>query len=174
MSKYKNNGKGLVVFFIIVGLVLLGSLYSKPAQAANEYLQGSGGHCQTATLEPYAEVGEQDGTNDNTYPNSDNNNYKGTNNGSNWRVGIRLSIALGSTCNAEYKRIMRTNALLKQQLEMLKMCARYKGLDLGPEFSEVKRMCSGVNKKPTEAKVDESPTVDEAISEAKAVIDRLK
>jgi len=155
----------LVTFFCLLGT---------NAYAANEYLQSGGGHCQTATLEPYAEVGEQDGTNDNTYPNSDNNNYKGTNNGSNWRVGIRLSIALGSTCNAEYKRIMRTNELLKQQLEMLKMCARYKGLDLGPEFSEVKRMCAGVNKKPTEAKVDESPTVDEAISEAKAVIDRLK
>jgi hypothetical protein len=57
---------------------------------------------------------------------------------------------------------------------MLKMCARYKGLDLGPEFSEVKRMCAGVNKKPTEAKVDEPPTVDEAISEVQAVIDRIE
>ena len=98
-------------------------------------------------------------------------NYKGTNNGSNWRVGIRLRIALGSTCNAEFKKIMRTNALLMQQLEMLKMCARYKGLDLGPEFSEVKRMCAGVNKKPTEAK---APTVDETILEAKKVIDRIE
>ena len=155
----------LVTFFCLLGT---------NAYAANEYLQGGGGHCQTATLEPYAEIGEQDGTNDSTYPNSDNNNYKGTNNGSNWRVGIRLSIALGSTCNAEYKRIMRTNALLKQQLEMLKMCARYKGLDLGPEFSEVKRMCAGVNKQPTEAKADETPTVDEAINDAKEIIERLK
>ena len=150
MSKYKNNGKGLVVFFIIVGLVLLGSLYSKPAQAANEYLQGSGGHCQTATLEPYAEVGEQDGTNDSTYPNSDNNNYKGTNNGSNWRFGFRLNIPLGSTCTKKYKETMMQNVLLRQQLEMLKMCARYKGLELGPEFGEVKRMCAGVSKPETE------------------------
>ena len=155
----------LVTFFCLLGT---------NAYAANEYLNGGGGHCQTATLEPYAEIGEQDGTSGNTYPNSDNNNYKGTNNGSNWRVGIRLSIALGSTCNEEYKRIMRTNELLKQQLEMLKMCARYKGLDLGPEFGEVKRMCAGVNKKPTEAKVDETPTVNEAINEAKKVIDRIE
>ena len=159
---------------LLVVIVCIFAFWPKTAKAANEYLQSGGGHCSTATLEPYAEIGEQDGTSGNTYPNSDNNNYKGTNNGSNWRVGIRLSIALGSTCNAEYKRIMRTNALLKQQLEMLKMCARYKGLNLGPEFSEVKRMCAGVNKQPTEAKADETPTVDEAINDAKEIIERLK
>jgi len=147
MSKYKNTSKSLVVFLIIVGIVLLGSLYSKPAKAANEYLQGGGGHCQTATLEPYAEIGEQDGTNDSTYPNSDNNNYKGTNNGSNWRFGFRLNIPLGSTCTKKYKETMLQNELLKQQLEMLKLCARYKGLELSDEFAEVKRMCDGVKKK---------------------------
>ena len=29
------------------------------------------------------------------------------------------------------------------------MCARYKDLDLGPEFAEVREMCAGVNKKKT-------------------------
>ena len=146
MSKYKNTSKSLVVFLIIVGIVLLGSLYSKPAKAVNEYL-GGGSHCQTATLEPYAEIGEQDGSSGNTYPNSDNNNYKGTNNGSNWRFGFRLNIPLGSTCTKKYKETMLQNELLKQQLEMLKLCARDKDLDLGPEFAEVKRMCDGVKKK---------------------------
>tara|TARA_B110000116_G_scaffold233387_1_gene217290 strand:- start:75 stop:575 length:501 start_codon:yes stop_codon:yes gene_type:complete len=160
-----------ILMITIVIVLIVSMFYTKEAHAANEYLNSGTSHCETATLEPYAEIGEQDGTSGNTYPNSDNNNYKGTNSGSNWRVGIRLRIALGSTCNAEYKRIMRTNALLKQQLEMLKMCARYKGLDLGPEFSEVKRMCAGVNKKPTEAK---APTVDETILEAKKVIDRIE
>ena len=155
----------LVTFFCLLGT---------NAYAVNEYLQNGGSHCETATLEPYAEIGESDSSGNNTFPSRDEENSANSNNGSNWRVGIRLRIALGSTCNAEYKELMRTNELLKQQLEMLKMCARYKGLDLGPEFGEVKRMCAGVNKKPTEAKVDESPTVDEAISEAKAVIDRLK
>ena len=174
MSKYKNTSKAVCLFLIVTGFIFAGTLYPTPAKAANEYLNNGTSHCETAVLEPYAEVGEQDGSSDNTYPNSDNNNYKGTNKGDNWRVGIRLRIALGSTCNAEWKRIMRTNALLMQQLEMLKMCARYKGLELGPEFGEVKRMCAGVNKKPTESKVDEPPTVEEAISEAKKVIDRIE
>jgi hypothetical protein len=42
---------------------------------------------------------------------------------------------------------MMTNELLKQQLEMLKLCARYQGLELGDEFAEVRRMCSDVSKK---------------------------
>ena len=130
----------LVTFFCLLGT---------NAYAANEYLNGGGGHCQTATLEPYAEIGEQDGTsgNTNTYPNSDNNNYKGTNNGSNWRFGFRINIPLGSTCTKKYKETMLQNELLKQQLEMLKLCARYKDLELGPEFAEVKQMCSQVKKK---------------------------
>jgi hypothetical protein len=48
---------------------------------------------------------------------------------------------------------MLQNELLKQQLELLKMCARYKDLVLGPEFAEVKRMCAGVRKKPEPLKI---------------------
>ena len=136
-----------ILMITIVIILIVSMFYTKEAHAANEYLQSGGGHCQTATLEPYAEVGEQDGTNDSTYPNSDNNNYKGTNNGSNWRFGFRLNIPLGSTCTKKYKETMLQNELLKQQLEMLKLCARYKGLELGNEFAEVKRMCDGVKKK---------------------------
>ena len=159
----------LVTFFCLLGT---------NAYAANEYLQGSSGHCETATLEPYAEVGEQDSTTDGLYPNSNSNNYNNANKGDNWRVGIRLRIALGSTCNAEYKRIMRTNALLRQQLEMLKMCARYKGLDLGPEFGEVKRMCAGVKgkAKDTERTIDEDNTeiVNDAVTSAREAIERIE
>ena len=157
----------LVTFFCLLGT---------NAYAANEYLQGSSGHCETATLEPYAEVGEQDSTTDGLYPNSNSNNYNNANKGDNWRVGIRLRIALGSTCNAEYKRIMRTNALLRQQLEMLKMCARYKGLELGPEFGEVKRMCAGVQgaKKSKADEDDDTENLKNALSDAQAIIKRLR
>lgn len=128
----------LVTFFCLLGT---------NAYAVNEYLNGGGGHCETATLEPYAEIGEQDSSGNNKYPNSDSNNSTNSNTGDNWRVGIRLRIALGSTCTKKFKETMMRNELLKQQLEMLKLCARYKGLELGPEFGEVKKMCSQVNKK---------------------------
>ena len=138
---------------LLVVIVCIFAFWPKTAKAANEYLQSGGGHCSTATLEPYAEIGQQEGTSGNIYPNSDNNNYKGTNDGSNWRFGFRLNIPLGSTCTKKYKRTMLQNELLKQQLELLKMCARYQGLELGPEFAEVRRMCAGVQKKPEPLKI---------------------
>ena len=42
---------------------------------------------------------------------------------------------------------MIQNAKLKQELELLKLCGRYKELELGPQFSTVREMCKGVNRK---------------------------
>ena len=41
------------------------------------------------------------------------------------------------------------NQKLKQELELLKLCGRYKELELGPQFATVREMCKGVNKKET-------------------------
>jgi hypothetical protein len=136
MNKYMYFG-----ILIVVAVVI--AFWSKPASAANEYLQYGGGHCQSATLEPYIEKNVEDSLSinggDSAYnSNSDRNSL---------RFGIRLSIPLGSTCTKKYKKTMMTNELLKQQLEMLKLCARYQGLELGDEFAEVRQMCSGVSKK---------------------------
>ena len=130
----------------LVIIVAILALWTKPAKAANEYLQYGGSHCETATLEPYFELSDEDGKS----INGGDSNYDNTSNRESFRVGVRLRIALGSTCTKEFKDTMMTNELLKQQLEMLKLCARYKGLELGPAFSEVKKMCSQVNKKPGE------------------------
>jgi hypothetical protein len=135
-----------VLVIIIAALALL----TKPAKAANEYLQYGGGHCQSATLEPYIEKSTEDSLSINGGDSSYNNNSDRDS----LRFGIRLSIPLGSTCTKKYKQTMMTNELLKQQLEMLKLCARYQGLELGEEFAEVRTMCAGVRKK-TEVTNDE-------------------
>jgi hypothetical protein len=136
MNKYMYFG-----ILIVVAVVM--AFWSKPAKAANEYLQYGNGHCQSATLEPYIEKTTEDSLSINGGDSSYNNNSDRDS----LRFGIRLSIPLGSTCTKKYKQTMMTNELLKQQLEMLKLCARYQGLELGEEFAEVRRMCSGVSKK---------------------------
>ena len=128
--------------WVLVIIIAALALWTKPAKAANEYLNSGGSHCETATLEPYIELTDEDGNSVNS-----DNSYNNTSNRDSVRVGIRLRIALGSTCTKKFKETMMRNELLKQQLEMLKLCARYKGLELGPEFGEVKKMCSQVNKK---------------------------
>jgi hypothetical protein len=124
---------------ILILAIVCMAFFLKPAHGANEYMNGMGGHCESATLEPYMEYNktENDGTGSADYGYNDD---RAT-------VGVRLRIPLGSTCTKEYKTLMFKNEQLKQQLEMLKLCARYKDLELGPEFAEVKQMCSQVKKK---------------------------
>lgn len=136
---------------LLIVIVCALAFWTKPAKAANEYLQSGGSHCQSATLSPYVEYNK--GSIDSG--NADNGGGSGSqfNNSNGVRFGLQLNIPLGSTCTKKYKRTMLTNELLKQQLELLKMCARYKDLVLGPEFAEVKRMCAGVQKKPEPLKI---------------------
>lgn len=143
MNKYMYFG-----ILIVVAVVM--AFWSKPAKAANEYLQYGGGHCQSATLEPYIEKSIEDSLSINGGDSSYNNNSDRNS----LRFGLRLSIPLGSTCTKKYKRTMMTNELLKQQLEMLKLCARYQGLELSDEFAEVRRMCAGVRKAKEENKLE--------------------
>ena len=137
-------------FGILIVVAVVMAFWSKSAKAANEYLQYGGGHCQSATLEPYIEKTIEDSLSINGGDSSYNNNSDRDS----LRFGLRLSIPLGSTCTKKYKRTMMTNELLKQQLEMLKLCARYQGLELGEEFAEVRRMCAGVRKAKEENKLE--------------------
>ena len=142
---------------VLTGALLLSvmaiAFWVKPAQAANEYLQG-GQHCDPVTLEPYVELNKGDDTSGNNYPSSSSNNYNSSRDSENLRVGVRLRISLGGTCTKKYRKTMLQNELLRQQLEMLKMCARYKDLELGPEFAEVRQMCAGVRKAKMENTVE--------------------
>ena len=121
---------------IIVLLLCSTSVYS-----ANEYLN-SLQHCQIGTFEPYMDYTKGG---DKYRPNS-NDAYDYDSNRVNTTIGIRLRIPFGSTCTKEYRRLVLSNELLRQQLEMLKLCARYKDLVLSDDFAEVRRMCQGVSK----------------------------
>ena len=120
---------------LVIGILLIW-VYVNAAYGANEYLNGMSSSCETSRIEFYSEVGKSDSD----YSNGDDNDYtsdRGT-------LGVRLTIPLGSPCTDEMKQIMLDNEKLKQELEMLKMCARYKDLDLGPNFATVREMCKDV------------------------------
>lgn len=129
-------GRGIIV----LAIVLLAGLYANTVHGANEYLNGMSSNCETARIEFYSEVGKSDSD----YSNGDDNDYtsdRGT-------LGVRLTVPLGSPCTDEMKEIMLDNEKLKQELEMLKMCARYKDLELGPNFATVREMCKDVKSNP--------------------------
>ena len=113
-------------------------LWSSISHARNDYLQYDN-HCQGPTLEPYMEYSKQDNTGTGT-SNSGYEDDRGT-------VGVRLRIPLTSTCSKEYRKVFNENALIRQQLEMLKMCSRYKNLELPDQFKEIREKCKGIKRK---------------------------
>jgi hypothetical protein len=125
---------GKIGWICLVALIFL-AFSDQKAQAQNEYLQYDN-HCNGITLEPYMEYSQTE----NMGTGSSNSGYddnRGT-------LGLRLRIPLQSTCSKKYRKTMNENMLLRQQLEMLKLCGRYKDLDLTDEFALVKEKCAGL------------------------------
>ena len=125
--------------YLLLALLILFTMLVRPADARNDYL-GNDNHCQGPTLEPYMEYSKQENVGTGT-SGSGYNDDRGT-------VGIRLRIPLTSTCSKEYRKVFNENALIRQQLEMLKMCSRYKNLILPDEFKEIREKCKGIKRKP--------------------------
>ena len=135
-----NRGPFWVALFIFM-IVIAWSF--KKAEAINEYLNDSGYHCSSGSAEPYIEL--RKGQSGNTYPNSYTNNYDGES--EDYAIGFRFRFQLGSSCTKEYKKMMQQNMDLKQELELLKLCSRYRDLDLGSSFATVREKCKDVKKK---------------------------
>ena len=125
--------------FLLLTMLALLALFVKPAHARNEYLQYDS-HCERTALEPYVEYSQDTNRGAGSNINNGYDDDRAT-------VGIRLRIPLTSTCTKQYRKTVDENALLRQQLELLKQCGRYKDLELGDEFALVREKCAGVNKK---------------------------
>jgi|TARA_B110000444_G_scaffold99051_1_gene93877 hypothetical protein len=122
--------------FLLLVLLSLLALFASPAQARNDYLN-SDQHCSGAALEPYIEYSQNTNRGAGSNVNNGYDDDRAT-------VGIRFRFPLQSTCTKRYRGIVTENAAIRQQLELLKMCGRYKGLELGPDFTELKQKCSQI------------------------------
>ena len=138
--------RGLLVFLIV--LLIICCLLSTKTQARNDYLGSSSSNCERGRIELYTELRGTDGKT--MYLDGDgnvDNNYNSYSDDVNGTVGLRFSWPLQSTCNDETIKLLKENDKLRQELELLANCAKYKELELGPEFATVREMCKGVNKK---------------------------
>ncbi len=144
--------KYLFLSLVLVTLVII----CRPADAVNEYLNEYTNHCSSGSIELYSDI---TGTDDKyTYLDGDgdaSNSYRGYDDDVRGSVGIRWRKELGSSCTDSYKRLMMQNQKLKQELELLKLCGRYKELELGVQFATVREMCKGVNRKENGSNNDE-------------------
>ena len=140
-----NYERGLLAFLMV--LLIICCLVSTKTQARNDYLGTSYSSCERGRIELYTELRGTDGKD--IYQDGDgdpNNSYTSYDDDVNGTIGLRFSWPLQSTCNNETIELMQDNDKLRQELELLANCAKYKDLELGPEFATVREMCKGVNK----------------------------
>ena len=145
-----NYERGLLATLIVLLIVLC--LFSSKTQARNDYLGSSNSSCERGSFELYTELRGTDGKT--TYLDGDgnvDNNYNSYSDDVNGTVGVRFRWPLQSTCNDDTIQLLRENDRLRQELELLANCAKYKDLELGDEFSTVRELCKGVNKKVDDA-----------------------
>ena len=141
-----NYEKKLIAFLLF--LIIIGCLLTSKTEARNDYLGSSSSNCERGRVELYTELRGTDGKD--IYQDGDgdpNNSYTSYDDDVNGTIGLRFSWPLQSTCNNETIELMQENDKLRQELELLANCAKYKDLELGPEFATVREMCKGVNKK---------------------------
>jgi len=140
-----NYERGLLATLIILLIVLC--LFSSKTEAKNDYLGNSRSSCERGSFELYTELRGTDGKT--TYLDGDgniDNNYNSYSDDVNGTVGARFRWPLQSTCNNDTIQLLRENDRLRQELELLANCAKYKDLELGDDFATVREMCKDVNK----------------------------
>jgi len=125
------------LFFVLSFILIVAGLTSQ-TQAVNEYLDGYNS-CERGRLEVYTEVDRYDYD---RRMDSDSDYFADSG-----KIGIRFSYPLQSTCTKENISLLLENQRIKQQLELLKLCGRYQGLELPDHFSDVREKCEGIKKK---------------------------
>jgi len=113
-------------------------------QARNDYLQGSFQQCNKGQFSVDSSYNERDNSNSTRYPGNISNNNNGYGDGSDRRIGVRWTWYLGSNCTDYTQQLITENMELSQQLELMKVCKRYAGKDLPPQFYTLSSKCKGL------------------------------
>jgi len=118
------------VMTLILGLFLW--MLSLPVYSKNEYLGGNWRNCESGHIEPYVEKTERD------IDYLDNDDSRDDDE---LRYGVRFRFKLGFTCNKKFRKQQEERYELEQQIELLKICRKYKSVEMGPQLELVAKKC---------------------------------
>jgi len=120
---------------LIIGVIFLVACVS--AQAKNEYLGDNWRDCNAGDITPYVEY-RQGGTDYIDRGSSTHEDHE-------YRVGINFRFKFGNTCDKKFKKQQENRYELNQQIELLKICRKYKSVEMGPELELVAKKCRDMN-----------------------------
>ena len=134
---------------LIIGVIFLVACAS--AQAKNEYLGDNWRDCNAGDITPYVEY-RQGGTDYIDRGSSTHEDHE-------YRVGINFRFKFGNTCDKKFKKQQENRYELNQQIELLKICRKYKSVEMGPELELVAKKCRDMKflkKEDKKKKVDDN------------------
>ena len=120
---------------IIIGVLFLVACGS--AQAKNEYLGQNWRDCYAGDITPYVEY-RQGGMDYIDRGSSSHEDHE-------YRVGVNFRFKFGNTCDKKFKKSQEERYELRHQLELLKICRKYRNIEMGPELELVAKKCRDMN-----------------------------
>ena len=116
---------------IIIGLILMFAATS--AEAKNEYLGQNWRDCYAGDITPWVEY-RQGGMDYIDRGSSSHEDHE-------YRVGINFRFKFGNTCDKKFRKAQEDRYELRQQIELLKICRKYRNIEMGPELELVAKKC---------------------------------
>ena len=120
---------------LIIGVMFLVACAS--AQAKNEYLGQNWRDCYAGDITPWVEY-RQGGMDYIDRGSSSHEDHE-------YRVGINFRFKFGHTCDKKFKKAQEDRYELRQQIELLKICRKYRNIEMGPELELVAKKCRDMN-----------------------------
>ena len=116
---------------LIIGVIFLVACGS--AQAKNEYLGQNWRDCHAGDITPWVEYrkGGMDYIDRGSSSHEDHE----------YRVGVNFRFKFGNTCDKKFRKAQEDRYELRHQIELLKICRKYKHVEMGPELELVAKKC---------------------------------
>ena len=130
----RNRATRWMQYFISSIIILLLVVFAvTSAEAKNEYLGQNWRDCYAGDITPYVEY-RQGGTEYIDRGSSTHDDHE-------YRVGVNFRFKFGNTCDKKFKKQQADRYELEQQLELLKICRKYRNVEMGPELELVAKKC---------------------------------
>ena len=105
--------------------------------AKNEYLGQNWRDCHAGEITPWVEY-RQGGMDYIDRGSSSHEDHE-------YRVGVNFRFKFGNTCDKKFKKQQEERYELRHQIELLKICRKYRNVEMGPELELVAKKCRDMN-----------------------------
>jgi hypothetical protein len=135
LARKKRNKEIRWMKYLVSSLIitLLWLVTCTQVSAKNEYLGQNWRDCHAGEITPWVEY-RQGGMDYIDRGSSSHEDHE-------YRVGVNFRFKFGNTCDKKFRKAQEDRYELRHQIELLKICRKYKHVEMGPELELVAKKC---------------------------------